>query len=155
MSDRAVLPGLRYRQMRWDENTREYYEDLSWPLLNEWNVPINAWSGVKFYFFDGKDEIMQKVAQNGTMFQKLLQYMQLALSFAQVTDPMAAETIAQDILMTTGGGVPASGGAGLAQSRAIAGDRGGANAKMANARATSAEAAQPRGGRVTRKAGGR
>ena len=104
--------------------------------------------------FDGKDGIMQKVAQNGTMFQKLLQYMQLALSFAQRFDPMSAEAIAQDILVTTGGaGVSASGGATLAQSRAMTGDRGGANAKMANARATSAEAAQPSGGRVTRKAG--
>ena len=104
--------------------------------------------------FDGKDGIMQKVSQNGTMFQKLLQYMQLALSFAQRFDPMSAEAIAQDILVTTGGaGVSASGGAGLAQSRAMAGDRGGANAKMANARATSAEAAQPSGSRVTRKAG--
>ena len=105
--------------------------------------------------FDGKDEIMQKVAQNGTMFQKLLQYMQLALTFAQQLDPMAAETIAQDILMTTGGGgVPASGG-GLTQSRAMTGDRGGANTKMNNARAASAEASQPGGGRVTRKAGGK
>ena len=105
--------------------------------------------------FDGKDEIMQKVAQNGTMFQKLLQYMQLALTFAQQLDPMAAETIAQDILMTTGGGgVPASGG-GLPQSRAMAGDRGGANTKMNNARAASAEASQPSGGRVTGKAGGK
>lgn len=104
--------------------------------------------------FEGKDGIMQKVSQNGTMFQKLLQYMQLALSFAQRFDPMSAEAIAQDILVTTGGaGVSASGGAGLAQSRAMAGDRGGANTKMANARATSAEAAQPSGGRVTRKAG--
>jgi hypothetical protein len=104
--------------------------------------------------FEGKDGIMQKVAQNGTMFQKLLQYMQLALSFAQRFDPMSAEAIAQDILVTTGGaGVSASGGAGLAQSRAMAGDRGGANTKMANARATSAEAAQPSGGRVTGKAG--
>lgn len=105
--------------------------------------------------FDGKDGIMQKVSQNGTMFQKLLQYMQLALTFAQTTDPMSAEAIAQDILMTTGGaGVPASGGgAGLAQSRAMAGDRGGAQAKMNNARATSAEASQPSGGRVTGKAG--
>jgi len=106
--------------------------------------------------FDGKDGIMQKVSQNGTMFQKLLQYMQLALTFAQQYDPMSAEAIAQDILMTTGGGgVPVSGGAGLAQSRAMAGDRGGAQAKMNNARATSAEASQPSGGRVTRKAGGR
>ena len=105
--------------------------------------------------FDGKDGIMQKVSQNGTMFQKLLQYMQLALTFAQQLDPMSAEAIAQDILMTTGGaGAPASGGgAGLAQSRAMTGDRGGANTKMNNARATSAEASQPSGGRVTRKAG--
>jgi hypothetical protein len=105
--------------------------------------------------FDGKDGIMQKVSQNGTMFQKLLQYMQLALTFAQTTDPMAAEAIAQDILMTTGGaGVPAAGGgAGLAQSRAMAGDRGGAQAKMNNARASSDEASQPSGGRVTGKAG--
>ena len=105
--------------------------------------------------FDGKDEIMQKVAQNGTMFQKLLQYMQIALTFAQKYDPMSAEAIAQDILMTTGGGVPASGGGGLAQSRAMAGDRGGANTKMENARAKSAEASQPGGGRVTGKAGGK
>lgn len=102
--------------------------------------------------FDGKDEIMQKVAQNGTMYQKLLQYMQLALTFAQASDPMAAEAIAQDILMTTGGAAPLGGG-GLPQSRAMTGDRGGANAKMNNARATSAEASQPSGGRVTRKAG--
>ena len=107
--------------------------------------------------FDGKDGIMQKVSQNGTMFQKLLQYMQLALTFAQQYDPMSAEDIAQDILMTTGGGgVPASGeGSRLAQSRATAGDRGGAETKMNNARAASAEASQPSGGRVTRKAGGR
>ena len=102
--------------------------------------------------FEGKDDIMQKVAQNGTMYQKLLQYMQLALSFAQASDPMAAEAIAQDILMTTGGAAP-SGGGGLPQSRAVTGDRGGANAKMNNARATSAEASQPSGGRVTGKAG--
>ncbi len=106
--------------------------------------------------FEGKDDIMQKVAQNGTIFQKLLQYMQLALTFAQASDPMAAEAIAQDILMTTGGaGVSASGGASLAQSRAMTGDRGGAQAKMNNARATSAEASQPSRGRVTRKAGSR
>ena len=105
--------------------------------------------------FDGKDGIMQKVAQNGTMFQKLLQYMQLALTFAQRFDPMAAEQIAQDILMITGGSVPASGGAGLAQSHAMAGDRGGAQTKMNNARAASSEASQPSGGRVTGKAGGR
>lgn len=102
--------------------------------------------------FDGKDGIMQKVSQNGTMFQKLLQYMQLALTFAQTTDPMAAETIAQDILMTTGGaGVPASGGSGkLVQSDNIAGLGRNEPGIVRNAKARSSEASQPDGGRVTK-----
>ena len=103
--------------------------------------------------FDGKDDIMQKVANNGTMFQKLLQYMQLALAFAQVSDPAAAEAIAQDILMTTGGGgVPASGGGvgGMVQSDHIAGVGQKEPGIVRNAKARSSEASQPSGGRVTK-----
>ena len=85
----------------------------------------------------------------------MTEYMQLALAFAQQYDPMSAEAIAQDILMTTGGGVPASGGGGrLMQSENIAGGRG-EGSRMANARARSDEASQPGGGRVTGKAGRR
>ena len=91
--------------------------------------------------FDGKDGIMQKVSQNGTMYQKLLQYMQLALVMAQKVDPMAAEQIAQDILMTTGGaGIPASGGA---AQLTHSGNGTGENAVVKNARARSNQAAQP------------
>lgn len=95
--------------------------------------------------FDGKDGIMQKVSQNGTMYQKLLQYMQLALVMAQQVDPMAAEQIAQDILMTTGGaGIPASGGAAqLTQSNNIAGNGKKETAVVKNARARSSQASQP------------
>ena len=95
--------------------------------------------------FDGKDGIMQKVAQNGTMYQKLLQYMQLALALAQKADPMAAERIAQDILMTTGGsGVPAMGGAGqMMQSDHIAGNSKNETGVVKNARDRSNSASQP------------
>lgn len=95
--------------------------------------------------FDGKDGIMQKVAENGTMYQKLLQYMQLALVMAQQTDPAAAESIAQDIMMTTGGGgAPSSGGmARLAQSDHIAGNGKKETTKMKNARSRSNQASQP------------
>ena len=61
--------------------------------------------------FDGKDTIMQKVSQNGGLYQKLMQYMQLALTFAQVAQPQMAEQIAQDIMATMqGGGMMPSGG---------------------------------------------
>ena len=95
--------------------------------------------------FDGKDGIMQKVAENGTMYQKLLQYMQLALVMAQQVDPAAAESIAQDIMMTTGGGgAPSSGGtARLVQSDNISGNGKNETTKMKNARNRSNQASQP------------
>ena len=104
--------------------------------------------------FDGKDSIMQKVAQNGTMQQKLLQYMQLALTFAQAVQPDMAETIAQDIMMTMGGSAGASmGGASaqLFQSDNIAGIGKTEPTHVANARSRSNNAAQPEGDKVTAK----
>lgn len=100
--------------------------------------------------FDGKDSIMQKIAQNGTMHQKLLQYMQMALAFAQVANPAAAEMIAQDIMMTMGGGAAPMGGgnAQLFQSDNIAGIGKKEHGIVANARSRSNEASQPDGGKV-------
>ena len=103
--------------------------------------------------FDGKDSIMQKVAQMGTMYQKLMQYMQLALTLAQVADPNAAEMIAQDIMQTMGGGAGPMGGgnAQMFQSDHIAGIGKKEPGIVANARSRSNEASQPDGGKVTAK----
>ena len=106
--------------------------------------------------FDGKDGIMQKVAQNGTLYQKLMQYMQLALSFAQAVDPAAAEQIGMDIMQTVGGGggAPMGGGnAQLFQSDHIGGLGKNEPTHVANARSRSNEASQPDGGAVTAKEG--
>lgn len=106
--------------------------------------------------FDGKDGIMQKVAQNGTMFQKLQQYMQIALTLAQATDPAAAEMIAKDIMQTMGGGGAAPMGGGNAQmfqSDHIAGIGKKEPGIVANARSRANEASQPDGGKVTAREG--
>ena len=105
--------------------------------------------------FDGKDGIMQKVAQNGTIFQKLLQYMQLALALAKAADPAAVEMIAQDIMQTMGGGAAPVGGsnAKMFQSDHIAGLGKKEPGIVANARSRSNEASQPDGGKVTAKEG--
>lgn len=52
--------------------------------------------------FDGKDAIMQKISQNGTMFDKLQQYMQMSLMLAQVAAPQYVQQIAMDMQATTG-----------------------------------------------------
>ena len=103
--------------------------------------------------FDGKDGIMQKVAKNGTMFQKLQQYMQLALTLAQVVDPAMAQTIAQDIVQTMGGGAaPGAGGsAQMFQMDNIKGMGKGEPTMVQNARSRSNASTQPDGGKVTAK----
>ena len=102
--------------------------------------------------FDGKDGIMQKVSKNGTLFQKLVQYMQLALTLAQAAQPQMAEAIAQDIMatMSGGGAVPMGGGsAQMLQSDHIAGLGKMEPTNVKNARSRSGDASQPHGGEVT------
>ena len=104
--------------------------------------------------FEGKDRIMQKVAKNGTMFQKLLQYMQIALAMAQQIDPAMAEQIGTDVMNTMG----ANGGAALggASAQIYQGDNvRGLQKKehgiVENARSRSNEASQPDSGKVVAK----
>ena len=103
--------------------------------------------------FDGKDGIMQKVAQNGTMFQKLLQYMQMTLLLAQSVRPDMVPGISQDIMQTMGasGGAPAGGAVQMHQSDHIAGTGKKEPTHVANARDKAHEASQPDGGKVTAK----
>ena len=105
--------------------------------------------------FDGKDSIMQKVAQMGTMYQKLMQYMQIALKLSHVADPESAEMIAQDIMQTMGGGAAPMGGgnAKMFQSDHIAGLGKKEPGIVANARSRSNAATQPDGGNVTAREG--
>jgi hypothetical protein len=53
--------------------------------------------------FDGKDEIMQKISKNGTMYQKLVQYMQMCFQMAQKVAPHMVNQIALDFATVTGG----------------------------------------------------
>ena len=99
--------------------------------------------------FDGKDGVMQKVSQNGTMFQKLVQYMQLALMLAQKAAPELVQQIGQDFMMTTGGGgAPTMGGGApqMMQSDNIAGIPKKEHGVVTNAREKSQNASQPNGG---------
>lgn len=102
--------------------------------------------------FEGKDDIMQKVARNGTMFRKLQQYMQLALMLAMKAAPEMVQGISNDIMMTMGGG-SAGGMMGGANPMPQTGDNisgmaGREPANVANARERAENASQPTGGRV-------
>lgn len=101
--------------------------------------------------FDGKDGIMQKIAQNGTMFQKLIEYMQLSLALAAKAAPEMVQGLSQDIMQTMGvSGTMGGGSSQLFQSDNIAGIGKNEPTIVENARARAGEASQPDGGRVTR-----
>ena len=104
--------------------------------------------------FDGKDGVMQKVAQNGTMFQKLIQYMQMTLMLASTARPDMVQGISQDIMSTMGasGGASMSGApAKMPESDNIAGIAKKEPTIVENARARSGAASQPQGGKVINK----
>ena len=99
--------------------------------------------------FDGKDSVIQKVAQNGTIFKKLVQYMQIALGLAQSADPMLAQQIANELMMLTGGAAP--GGmptSSLTQSDNIAGIKPREHGVVTRAREKANAASQPGGARA-------
>lgn len=94
--------------------------------------------------FEGKDAIMQKIARNGTMYDKLMQYMQLSFMLAQVAAPQYLQQIAMDIQNTSGqppqmGAVSPS----MVESDNIAGIGKKEPTIVANARARAAGASQP------------
>lgn len=93
--------------------------------------------------FEGKDDIMQKISQNGLMWQKLQQYMQMALTMSQIANPAMTEMIAQDIVQTLGQGALVAGGGAVMQSNQIADIRKKEDTRTGNARARAAQASQP------------
>lgn len=106
--------------------------------------------------FDGKDGIMQKVAQNGTMQQKLLQYMQLALVLAQSARPDMVQGLSQDIMQTLGasaGSMVSGVSPQMMESDNIAGLGKKEPTIVENARERSGDASQPDGGRVIGRKG--
>lgn len=98
--------------------------------------------------FDGKDQLMQKIARQGTMFQKLTQYMQLALMLAAKCQPDMVDGISQDIMSTLGVAPTQVGGAAaMPQEQEHTTGAPGEDERVQNARKQTAEASQPQGGR--------
>lgn len=56
--------------------------------------------------FNKKEEVMQKISENGTLQEMLLLYQQMALQFAQKISPALGEQVAQQIMGQSGVAMP-------------------------------------------------
>jgi hypothetical protein len=104
--------------------------------------------------FDGKDDIMQKVSQNGTLYDKLVQYMQLSLVLAQKAAPQYVEQIATDLQALGVPAMPKAAGRvdpNLSQSDNVEGVQRKEHGIVENARERAQNAGQPEGGRVVKE----
>jgi hypothetical protein len=93
--------------------------------------------------FDRKQFVMQKIADNGTMHQKLVQYMQLAFALAQKTRPDVAQQIGQDMAVTAGIQMPMVGGNTDAEESVALGGEEKESSYTAKARERVAESTSP------------
>ena len=94
--------------------------------------------------FDGKEDLMQKVQQNGTLMQQMAMYQQIALQLAQRVDPMLAEQLANNIMTGAAAAQSAqmpAGSAPLALTQD--GGAGGNMTKLTNAREKAQKSSQP------------
>ncbi len=62
----------------------------------------NALALLRFMDFEHKDDVMQKVQENGTLLMKYQQLQKIAFDLAQLVDSAMAEQLAQAILMENG-----------------------------------------------------
>ena len=62
--------------------------------------------------FNKKEEVVQKIQENGTLAEMLLMYQKMALQFAQQIDPALAEQVANQILQQGGQPIPQTLGVG-------------------------------------------
>ena len=95
--------------------------------------------------FEGKDALLQKVAENGRLLRKLQQYGQLALGLAQRVDPALANVIAVELGQKTA--APRSSGTvpKLVQADSITGAVKKEPARITRAREQAANSVQPDG----------
>jgi hypothetical protein len=56
--------------------------------------------------FDRKHFVMQKISQNGTMYQQMMQMQQQMIMLAQMVDAERGSNIAQQLAAQFGGGAP-------------------------------------------------
>ena len=98
--------------------------------------------------FDRKHFIMQKISQNGTMYQMMMQMQQQMIMLAQMVDQARGSNIAEQLMAQFGGGAPVApidGGApaNVEDTEALGGDGKGEASNTKKARQRVAESTSP------------
>lgn len=94
-----------YKKMEMNELALNFYNQ---GFFNP-QMADQAVSCLEMMDFTGKDDVIQRIQQNGTMMQMLAQFEQIALALAQKYEPDTAQEIAQMIMQMNGEQAPMMG----------------------------------------------
>ena len=98
-----------YKKMEMNEMALSFYNA---GFFNP-NMTDQALACLNMMDFTKKEEVMQKISENGTLAQMLVMYQQMALKFAQQISPELGEQVAKQILSYGGQPIPQTMGASI------------------------------------------
>ena len=151
MSGRMPIFDIKVRAQRNNPFSRLSHNELALQFYSSGffnpEMTDQALACIDMMDFEGKDSVVRKISQNGTMYEQLKTMQQQLMQMAQIVDVQNGTTIGSQMAASFSGGVPvASVGAGDGElkSNSLGESRANEHATAENAREKAASAAEPR-----------
>lgn len=151
MSGRMPIFDIKVRAQRNNPFSRLSHNELALQFYSSGffnpEMTDQALACIDMMDFEGKDSVVRKISQNGTMYEQLKTMQQQLMQMAQIVDAQNGTTIGSQMASAFSGGVPmanAGTGGGELESNALGESRADEHATAENAREKAASAAEPR-----------
>lgn len=151
MSGRMPIFDIKVRAQRNNPFSRLSHNELALQFYSSGffnpEMTDQALACIDMMDFEGKDSVVRKISQNGTLYEQLKTMQQQLMQMAQIVDAQNGTTIGSQMASAFSGGVPmanAGAGGGELESNALGESRANEHATAENAREKAASAAEPR-----------
>jgi hypothetical protein len=151
MSGRMPIFDIKVRAQRNNPFSRLSHNELALQFYNSGffnpEMTDQALACIDMMDFEGKDSVVRKISQNGTLYEQLKTMQQQLMQMAQIVDAQNGTTIGSQMAASFSGGVPVASvgsGDGELKSNSLGETRADEHATAENAREKAASAAEPR-----------
>lgn len=151
MSGRMPIFDIKVRAQRNNPFSRLSHNELALQFYSSGffnpEMTDQALACIDMMDFEGKDSVVRKISQNGTLYKQLKTMQQQLMQMAQIVDAQNGTTIGSQMAASFSGGVPVANvgsGDGELKSNSLGETRADEHATAENAREKAASAAEPR-----------
>lgn len=151
MSGRMPIFDIKVRAQRNNPFSRLSHNELALQFYSSGffnpEMTDQALACIDMMDFEGKDSVVRKISQNGTLYEQLKTMQQQLMQMAQIVDAQNGTTIGSQMAASFSGGAPVASvgsGDGELKSNSLGETRADEHATAENAREKAASAAEPR-----------